>query len=239
MGNRLLIGVIGLVGLSTTVSAADLWHTKPVREWTREETQKFLRDSPWAHQVVVGGSLLDTGTPEDTAGERAGVGEASGAAGREQRTSVDVPISGPAGTAYFVEWTSAKIVRQAWSHVNALQSQRTAEDAEPPPSPLYVLSIGGANLKAFEGLTEDQLKAGSYLHSKHSKNKVQPIEVKIRKAQDGRVVAVQFAFPHEVGGQPVVPDQEKSVEFSCKLRDFTIRTSFNLAKMTTAQGRDL
>ena len=237
--NRLLLGVCSLAVLSTAVRAADFWQTKPVHEWTREETQRFLRDSPWAHQVMVGGSLLEAGAPGDAAGERAGMGETSGAAGREQRDSVDVPISAPPGTPYIIEWTSAKIVRQAWSHVHAMQKQREEEDAEPPASPLYVLSIGGPNLKAFEELTEEQLQTASYLHPKHSKNKVQPVEVKIGKTQDGRIVAIQFAFPREMDGQPIVPEREKAVEFSCKLKNFAIKTSFNLAKMMTAEGRDL
>lgn len=239
MGDRLLVGAIGLVALSTTVLAADLWNTKPVREWTREETQKFLRDSPWTHQVNVGGSLLDEGAPGDTAGESTGRGESSAAEHGTSGSSVDVPISGPTGTPYFVEWTSAKIVREAWSHVNALQSQRKEEGGEPPLSPLYVISIGGPNLRVFGGVGEEQLKAAVYLHPKHAKGRIDPVEVKIRKAKDGRVVAVQFAFPRELGGQPVIAEQEKSAEFSCKLKDFTIKTSFNVAKMTTVQGRDL
>ena len=239
MRNRLLMGALGLVAFSAVAWAADIWNAKPVREWTREETQQFLRDSPWTHRVTVGGSLTEMGAPGDTAGERAGMGESSAAAGRESSGSVDVPSSEPAGMPYFIEWTSAKIVRQAWVHFNALQSQRQDVVTEPPPSPTYVLAIGGPNLKAFEGVTEDQLKASSYLRPKKAKAKVEPVEVRIRKAPDGRIVSVQFAFPRQMDGQPVISDQEKSVEFSCKLKDFTIKTTFNLSKMTTAQGRDL
>jgi len=237
---RLLVGAIGLMAFSITVWSAELWNRKPVREWTREETQKFLRDSPWSHQVVVGGSLLDTGTPEDTAGERAGAGESSAAAGRvEDRSTVDVPINRPTGVTYVIEWSSARIIQQVGAHFSALQKQRKEEEIALRPSPIYVLTVTGSDLRAFSAISEEQLKAGSYLRPKRAKAKVEPAEVKVRKAADGRILAIQFAFPRQIAGQPLISDQEKSVEFGCKVKDLSLKTSFNLAKMTTAQGRDL
>lgn len=236
---KFLVGAIGLMAFSITVWSAELWNTKPVREWTREETQQFLRASPWAHQVVVGSSLLDTGTPEDTAGERAGQGETSAASGRIQPSTVEVPINRPSGVPYVIEWSSARIIQQVGAHFSALQSQRKEEETAPRPSPMHVLTVTGPDLRAFGGISEDQLKAGSYLHPKHAKAKVEPGEVKVRKAADGRILAIQFAFPRQIAGQPLISDQEKSVEFDCKVKDLSLKTTFNLAKMTTAQGRDL
>jgi hypothetical protein len=239
MRNRLLMGAIGLVAFSAVAWPAEIWNTKPVREWTREETQQFLLDSPWTHRVVVGGSLLDTSAPGDTTGERAGLGESSAAAGREERSSVDVPVSRQTGAPYLIEWRSAKIFRRAGVHLAALQSQAKETEAEPAPLPLYVLSLEGPDLRVFDRVAEAQLKASAYLRLKRAKTKVEPAEVRVQKAQDGRVIAVHFAFPRQVDGQLVISDQEKSVEFSCKAKELLLKTSFNLAKMTTAQGRDL
>jgi hypothetical protein len=240
MRNRMLMGALGLVAFSAVAWPADIWNTKPVREWTREETQQFLLDSPWTHRVFVGGSLLDTSAPGDTAGESAGWGESSAAAGRvDDRSTVDVPLSGHTGAPYLIEWRSAKIFRRAGAHLTALQSQTKEVDAEPVPLALYVLSLEGPNLKVFDGVAEAELKASAYLRPKHAKTKIEPTEVRVQKAQDGRVIAVHFAFPRQMDGQPVVSDQEKSVEFSCKAKELVLKTSFNLAKMTTAQGRDL
>ena len=239
MRNRLLMGALGLVAFSAVAWPADLWNTKPVREWTREETQQFLLDSPWTHRVVVRGSLLDTSAPGDTVGERSDLGEASAAAQREERSSVDVPISGHTGAPYLIEWRSAKIFRRAGVHLTALQSQTKEVDAEPVPLALYVLSLEGPNLRVFDGVTEAELKTSAYLRPKRAKAKVEPAEVRVQKGQDGRVIAVHFAFPRQMDGQPVISDQEKSVEFSCKAKELVLKTSFTLVKMTTAQGRDL
>jgi hypothetical protein len=236
---KVLMGAMGLMAFSITVWSAELWNTKPVREWTREETQQFLRESPWAHQVVVAGSLLDTGTLEDMAGERAGQGEMSGAEGGTRPASVDVPISRPTGVTYVVEWSSARIIQQVGAHFSALQNQRKEEETVLRPTPMYVLTVTGSNLRAFGAISEDQLKAGSYLRPKHAKAKVEPVEVKVRKAADGRILAIQFAFPRQMAGQPLISDQEKSVEFGCKVKDRSLKTTFHLAKMTTPQGRDL
>jgi hypothetical protein len=239
MRNRLLMGALGLVAFSAVVWSADIWNTKPVREWTREETQQFLLDSPWTHRVFVAGSLLDTSAPGDTAGERSGVGESSAAAGRENRDTVEVPISGQTGAPYLIEWRSAKIFRRAGAHLTALQSRTKEVDAEPAPLALYVLSLEGPDLRVFDGVAEAQLKASAYLRPKRAKTRVEPTEVRVQKDQAGRVIAVHFAFPRQMDGQPVISDQEKSVEFSCKAKELVLKTSFNLAKMTTAQGRDL
>ena len=239
MRNRLLMGALGFVTLSAVAWPAEIWNTKPVREWTREETQQFLLDSPWTHRVFVGGSLLDASAPGDTAGERSGMGESSAAAGRENRDTVDVPISGHTGAPFLIEWRSARIFRWAGAHLTALQSQTKEVNAEPAPLVLYVLSLEGPDLRVFDGIAEAQLKASAYLRPKHAKAKVEPAEVRVQKAQDGRVIAVHFAFPRQMDGQPVISDQEKSVEFSCKAKELVLKTSFNLAKMTTAQGRDL
>ncbi len=140
---------------------------------------------------------------------------------------------------YVIEWSSARIIQQVGAHFSALQSQRKEEETAPRPSPMYVLTVTGPDLRAFGAISEDQLKAGSYLHPKHAKAKVEPGEVKVRKAADGRILAIQFAFPRQIAGQPLISDQEKSVEFGCKVKDLSLKTTFNLAKMTTAQGRDL
>jgi hypothetical protein len=239
MRNRLLMGAVGLVALSAVAWSAEIWNTKPVREWTREETQQFLLDSPWTHRVVVRGSLLDMSAPGDTVGERAGMGESSAAEAGTSRTTVDVPISRPTGATYLIEWRSAKIFREAGTHLTVLQGQTKEAESEPSALALYVLSLEGPNLKVFDGMAEAELKASAYLRPKHVKTKVEPVEVRVQKDQNGRVIAVHFAFPRQMDGRPVISDQEKSVEFSCSAKELSIKTSFNLAKMTTAEGRDL
>jgi hypothetical protein len=231
----LLLSVFLLV-FAAPGSAAELWKTKPVKEWSQEETQHFMRNSPWVKQVSVG-SLVDMEPPLGTSQTRAGRGESSGAQEAPSTETIDVE-RGERGAVFFIEWGSARIVRQVDLHYRVLLGQ-AKEEEEPPSLPVYVLTVNGANLQAFATATEAEVKAGVSLRLKQSHTQIEAVDAKIRKGKDDRVVAVQFAFPREVNGQPTIPDQEKSVEFSCKVKGLTLRTEFNLTKMSTAQGRDL
>lgn len=235
-----LRGLLCLWGLASLGWSEDFWTTKPTGEWSREETQLFFRNSPWTRQIVFEGSVLIPQAPGGTADDREGRGVLPGAERRIGSSTTEVtPIEPRRGTPYFIEWSSAKIVRQATSHFRALQGQKTEDETERFSSAFYLLSVAGPDLKSFEGLTETQLKTAAYLRPRRAKAKLEPTEVRVRKSEDGRIIVVQFAFPRQKDGQPAIPDLEKAVEFYCRVRDVVLRTSFNLLKMTIGQGRDL
>ncbi|MBZ5546161.1 MAG: hypothetical protein LAO07_21255 [Acidobacteriia bacterium] len=237
MMKRLLLLPALLLMFTAAGRAADLWKAKQVKEWSREETQHFLRSSPWVRQVTTG-SLIDSeapiGSTETTEGRR----ESSGAEQAPSTETVDVE-RGEGRLVYFVEWSSAQIVRQANLHYRVLLGQAKGEEKEPPVVQTYVLTVHGVSLRAFATVTDAEVKGGASLRLKQSHAQIGAVDARIAKAKDGRVVAVQFAFPREVNGQPTISDQEKSVEFVCKAGDLTLKADFNLAKMTTGQGRDL
>jgi hypothetical protein len=236
MRKQALLLPVFLLMFAAAGRAAELWKAKPVKEWSREETQRFMRNSPWLKQVSVG-SLVEMEAPMGGSQTRAGRGESSGAEGVPSTETIDVE-RGERRAVYFIEWSSARIVRQVDSHYRVLLGQ-AKEEEEPPPFPVYVLTVNGDNLQAFATATEAELRAGVSLRLKQSHTQIEAVDAKIRKGKDDRVMAVQFAFPRDVNGQPTISDQEKSVEFICKAKDLTLRTEFNLTKMSTAQGRDL
>lgn len=214
-----------------------MWAVKPVKEWNREETERFLRSSPWVKQVSTV-SLVDL-TPSMGNTETAeGRGESSGA---EQVPSTETTDAarGRSRLPYFIEWSSAKVVRQANWHIQALLGQAVNQDLEPPPLPLYVLTVKGVYLAAFANLSKAEVMKVASLRLKHAKTSLQAADAMVRKTPEGKVVAVQFAFPRLLDGKPTIPEQEKSAEFVCKAGDLTLKADFNLAKMTTGQGRDL
>jgi len=243
MISRSFAELLGLIAIAAILFAADLWKVKPVREWSREETVDFFRNSPWVRQVSVGGSLLEAGPPDVSAQTREGRGEESAAAGRTGSSELEVGGAGresaQRGTVYFIAWTSAKIWRQANLHFGTLQGRAKEEGAEPPDLTFYRLSIGGPDLRGFAGATEAGLKAATYLRPKRAKTRIEPAEVKIQKAQGDRITSLDFTFPREVGGRPAIAAQEKSVEFACRFRDLSLKASFDLNKMATEKGRDL
>jgi len=237
MRRRALLFPVLLMAFAAEASAAELWKAKPVGEWTGEETQRFLRDSPWVRKVAVG-SMVDLrpamGSVETGEGRR----ESSGAEQAPSTETIEVE-RGRGQPVYFVEWSSAKIVRQANSRLQALLRQGMNQKEEPPALPVYVLTVSGANLKAFETVTDAEAKSGASLRLKGSNAILEAVDGRVRKAEGGRVVAVQFAFPRALNGRPTIPDQENSAEFTCKAHDLALKATFNLKKMSTGQGRDL
>jgi hypothetical protein len=145
---------------------------------------------------------------------------------------------GAAETTYFIQWTSARIVRQGHAHLRALQGQG-AEEPEPLPLDVYVLTVSGSNLQVFEAVEEPQLQAKAYLRAKKSKAKVAATRVNVLRGTEGRIGSVHFGFPRELDGQPAISEKETSVEFVCRSRDVTIKASFDLTKMVVQQSRDL
>jgi hypothetical protein len=105
--------------------------------------------------------------------------------------------------------------------------------------PTYFLMVGGADLSAFDGIAEADLKAATYLRAKRADTEVNPLRVTTHKQPDGRITSLLFEFPREIKGEPAIADREKSVEFCCKLKDFKLRTTFNPSKMSAGDGRDL
>lgn len=233
-------------------AAGDPWKKKPVNAWSREETLEFFRNSPWVRRLSVepglprrgssalSGSVFDAPAlsgnvcPSCTGLEPPRERPSAGGS----RTESSSGTGGRAGGVYFIQWTSAKIVRQAILHLRALDGlQKEVGDFRILAT--YLLTVGGADLSPFEGITETELKAATYLRAKRAKTQVEPLQVTTQKRPDGRVTSVHFEFPRQIGGQPSIADREKAVEFHCKLKDFTLRTTFDLSKMTAEDGWDL
>jgi len=135
-------------------------------------------------------------------------------------------------------WASARIMRQAVAHLNAMTTG-AAEAAEPAPLDVYLVKIGGADLKAFDGFAEADLKAAADLRPRASGIKVESVAVRIQRDPNGRIDAVEYTFPRQLDGRPALAEQEKSVEFSCKAGELKLKAKFDLTRMVTPQGRDL
>jgi hypothetical protein len=235
--------------------AADPWKSKPVGDWTREETLQFFRESPWLHRVAIapapshappssasvfdgvslsgevclscvktqpgGMTVNDTKRPD---ADSAALGSGRGSRSRE--------------TVYFIQWTSARTVRRALAHLRALDGLGE-EGSDITIMPTHVVTVIGADLRAFEGVTETDLADSTELRARKTKTAAGPAQVRVQRRPDGRISSVHFEFPRNIDGRPLIPDEEKSVEFSCKANDLTLKVRFDLTKMVCAEGRDL
>ena len=210
---------------ASIVWAADTpWKSKPYQKWDDNDIHKVLFDSPWAHVVPAGPhssgiSGLST----------AGVGSQRG----------EYPV-----VQYFVDWVSSKTMRAALAQRDVLHSGKAPADAEQYASevqPNYVILIQGGDMAPFMRADEKSFQPNAFLQLKKSGQKVSPERVEYQRSSDGKsVVGALFFFPKKLpSGDPLIQPDEKSIEFTCKLGEPTLKTGFELQKMVNQSGPDL
>jgi len=244
-----LLVVPTLLSVCSFAEAADFWRQKPVVEWTRKETERFFRESPWVHRISVRGgpslaALAQAAEPIPEARRQDIACDAcsrKGAEGIPGAWSTSPGLSSASWSwefVFYVQWTSARVVREAIAHLRALDGVGN-EQPSPPPLPNYLVVIGGPDFRAFEGLTESALAMSARLRAKQAGTEVRPSRVTIRRQQNGRIASVHLEFPRETNGRPSVLEEERQIEFTCKVGDLILKTSFEPPKMTTLSGRDV
>jgi len=236
MRNRFLI-LLAFVALPGLARASEVWRDKPVEEWSREETQEFFRHSPWVHQIIVTQHhrvARPASYPTSTADSQRKSSSAEGIKVEPQFGANGIPVE----TAYYVEWSSAKIVRRAGAHYRALQG-KGGEDREPPALDTYFVTVSGYDLTAFDGHDATALKDAAYLRPGDSKDRIRPNKTEVLRGEDGRVIAVRYGFPIEEDGQPLISKDEECVTFVCKARHLKLKTRFKSAEMVVGKGHDL
>src|SRR5262249_13408175 len=144
---------------SAILTAADFWQEKPFTDWTAQQVEKMLTDSPWAKKITVVVGSLREGSWADSNPSGTGVGGGGGGASHKSESDAPafqqirrVPVN--------VIWISALPVRQALLRRQAgpaaqvtPEQQRQLSDDEP----FYTLVVFGLpmRLAARLGTSED------------------------------------------------------------------------------------
>jgi hypothetical protein len=228
--------------LAIDLWAGDPWKEKPYKDWTERDVRTILNQSPWSKRVYVATNEIGptaSGSEEASAGgEAGGEGDGTGEArdgeegGDEKRGSV----------AFVVRWVSSRAMRQAWVRGEVFQKRVAEFDMEkalPPVPSDYELLVVGSGTTFFGDEDDATLKAGSYLLTKKSKQKINAIQVDIARAPNGRKIkGVIFHFPKNIN-HPISLADEKELKFVCRVRSTEIRVNFDLREMVDKEGIDL
>jgi len=107
-----------------------------------------------------------------------------------------------------------------------------------PPSD-YEVEVTGPDMTPFLSTNEDALKSDASLVLKHSKENVSPSNVTIQKDASGTKISyLLFSFPKSQSGAPVIDAKDRSVEFELTSGKSSIKSTFEISKMTDSQGVD-
>jgi hypothetical protein len=240
----LAVGLASLA-LATAALAGDPWKDKKAAEWTQNDVQKILTDSPWTRQYSVmstdaqpaaGPRGNDTGGFGNEGMAITGGGESSGRrSGRsEESTTTERQVL------YTAQWYSSRTIRAAQARAAELTGTPVAADnplLKVPPS--YQVVLRSAELSRFAKVGEDGLKKSSYLELKKTHQRIAPTRIVIVQGR-GRPAAVVYEFAKTTaGGEPIVAGDEKSIEFVSAGDQITVKFRFDMNKMVDPQGADL
>ncbi len=238
--------------VAVSLFAADFWQAKPFTDWNEKDVQKMLHSSPWSKQfsVALAGSGpasgrgraggMNTSNPTATMAGPATTPDPGGL-GRYAGSKID-PGDGPGGTVptvnLIVRWQSAMLVREAIVKAKYGNEAGTSEEAKKAlekPIEHYILSVGGVPKAALEG-DADELKkrmlAAAELVIK-GRDPIRPVD--FMAEESGRTVEVLFAFPRTAP----ITEEDREVEFSVRIGDFSIRQKFRLKDMLVNGKLDL
>lgn len=224
MSRKVVAGsVISLLLAATLLRAGEPWEEKPYTEWTKEDVEKVLADSPWAHEVWI---------------------RVQKSRGRPDRFRMTVDRT------FTVQWASASTVREALVRQWQLEGHVSEEEAErylSAPSTEYIVILRGYDLTDLappslrQALFEKEAMNNIYIQPRQSKQRIEPLRVQFVRQGDRLVAAIVY-FPREVDGKAVIGADEVTVTFQC-LHFFTglasITTSFELSKMVRDGKPDL
>jgi hypothetical protein len=219
------------------------WKGKPYDQWTDKDLEKIFTDSPWSRV----GTVTRTWTPLSKDGSTGG---------STPGTQLSSPIPGgrPGGPAasgsnsggpgdelrFNVYWASSRTMRAASARKSVLHGGKQDMDVAKyasEPQEEYQVVVQSEDMSPFVRHDEKFYQENSFLDVKKTRQKVSPSHVRYERDDKGLVAAAVFFFPKKIpSGEPTVPNDEKNVEFNCKIEGSRLRVSFDPQKMVDQSG---
>jgi hypothetical protein len=209
------------------------WKTKSIPDWSAEDTQQVLTDSPWAKSVTPtlskaasqpgsrpgrrgGFGGVGIGLPGGM-GRRGGYGYPGGSGNPPDTSQRGDTTNSQAPAPLKVRWESALPVREAELKSRDTNAPTIGEDH-------YAIAVYGvpsrlvnADSKSFT----DELKKDAAL-KRDGKKDLKPSSVEVFTREDGPVILYQFARPKD----KEITSQDRRVEFDSKIGRLQFTQSF-------------
>jgi len=238
--------------------AEDFWVKKPFTEWSVKDATKLLQNSPWSHEVAIGGGMPMEGGPVG-GGRRGGGGTggnndmggmatggtdtAAGSGARRGGGGAGYPSEtggGPGGGSSSmmvrVRWQSALPIRQAIVLTQLGPEKADSDQAKKflnQVSNEYVIAVAGLP-PALDRVPDEQLNEfakGAVLQRKDK----DPIAAGAVQRIPGEKGSVAFFFPKT----SAITLEDKEVEFVTKVARIEVRRKFKLKDMVVGDKLEL
>ncbi|MHA1944167.1 MAG: hypothetical protein ACW96M_07215 [Candidatus Thorarchaeota archaeon] len=250
-----LFGVVGFL-ITCVAWAGDPWKEKPFQEWTADDVQKLLTDSPWALKAKSQkmGTKVVTYQPPSyaTTTSATTVCARSNGCGMGKVAPPKTVIRTPPPTGETIStvieshkfellWLSALTVRQGLVRRRMLEGTITAKEGEKLLSNgpgHYVLALAGPDIYTLALIPDEEIQTAS-LHTRKGK-KIIPVQQVFRgKSQSGALAQILFYFPRAWDGKATLEPDETKVTFLLETRVGKLEAKFHLKKMVRDGAPDI
>jgi hypothetical protein len=233
--------------------AEDFWVKKPFTEWSVKDATKLLQNSPWSHEVSIGGAMPmeggsggggrrgggGMGGNNDMGGMATGGTDNAGGGSRRGGGGPGYPSEAAAGAPSMlvrVRWQSALPVRQA-----IVLTQLGPEKADSDQAKKFLSQVSNEYVVAVVGLPQmldrvsdeqlNELAKGAALQRKDK----DPIPAGAVQRIPGEKGSVAFFFPKT----SAITLEDKEVEFVSKVVRIEVRRKFKLKDMVVGDKLEL
>jgi len=217
MNKKLPVVLFLMICLIAAGSVIGQKKVKPWKEWSKNDAQKILTDSPWAQRQVD----MDFVEPTPLT--------------RPKDSSIDATLKQNEGMTSSIRFFSARPVRQAFVRIMQLQNKDLSPEmvtrlntfAEAPSENLIVIAVAvenpdanmlGKAMQIYRNATTTKLKNTTYLERSDGKRVF--IEEYTPPGKDG--FGARFIFPRMLDGKPFLSPEFSIVRFVSEL-DSTIK----------------
>jgi hypothetical protein len=234
MRNLLAQSLCLVVAAAHLIAADPVWKTKPADQWTEEDAQQVLANSPWARQVS---AVITRRLTEDQLREAGQMGQPHTVGnvgvdpkGSGPKVSPNV-FSGPGGDdrsprslpqpiTLKLRWESALPIRLAELKSHEVEPPTLQDDG-------YSIAVYGVPGGDFKG---DPTKLGEPLKSlatlkREGKKDVRPIAVEVFLMENGVVVVYVFPLSAEI------TKKDRRIRFEAQIGRIVVAQDFELSEM--------
>lgn len=215
MNNKFSVGIFLTICLMVAGSVAGQKKQKPWTEWSKNDAQKVLNDSPWAHLQVDQDFI-----------------EANPLKPRSIDSETEARLKQNEGMTYGIRFFSARPIRQAFVRMIQLQRKELTADmvtrlttfAETPSENLMVVAVTvenpdanllGKAMQIFRNSTTTKLKAGTYMERSDGKR----VYIEQYTPPGGDGFGARFIFPRMLDGKPFLNPEFTIVRFVSELSE--------------------
>jgi hypothetical protein len=233
--------------------AEDFWVKKPFTEWSVKDATKLLQNSPWSHEVSIGGAMPmeggsggggrrgggGMGGNNDMGGMATGGTDSAGGGRRGNGGGPGYPSEAAGGASSMmvrVRWQSAMPVRQAIVLTQLGPEKADSDQAKKflnQVSNEYVVAVVGLP-PALDRVPEEQLNELAKGAALQRKDK-DPIPAGAVQRIPGEKGSVAFFFPKT----SAITLEDKEVEFVSKVARIEVRRKFKLKDMVVGDKLEL